>query len=122
MKIDKDFKKTINKRIAELKQIETKTANEKFCIRQEILALEKWENGLTGIVKDLSLKQQVKIKLAKTGITQTEIAKELGVSKQALSSVLSGATKSARVEEWLENWLTEENKKLKKELEEINNG
>lgn len=107
MKIDKDFKKAIDKRVEELKQIETKTVNEKFCINQEILALEKWKNGLNGIVKDLSLKQQVKIKLAKTGITQTEIAKELGISKQALSSVLSGNTKSAKVENWLENWLTE---------------
>jgi len=51
------------------------------------------------------LGMDVKIKLIKLGMSQTELADKMGVSKQNLNGVLSGKSTSLQLEERLAYWL-----------------
>ena len=52
-----------------------------------------------------SIKAKIKIALIKSGITQKQLAEELGVSHGHMSSVISGKVKSARVRDYILNRL-----------------
>ena len=44
---------------------------------------------------------QIKIELLKRGIKQADIARRLGVSRSAVSHVISGRGRSARIEKYI---------------------
>jgi transcriptional regulator with XRE-family HTH domain len=59
------------------------------------------------------LGMNVKIKLIKLGMTQTELAKKMKVSKQNLNGVLSGKSSSLQLEEKLIIWLKQPRKRIR---------
>ena len=50
---------------------------------------------------------QIKIKLIKEGMTQKELAEQLGVTRQHLNAVLHGRLPSKTLEQALKEWLDE---------------
>lgn len=48
---------------------------------------------------------KVKIALLKKGLTQTELAKNLGVSRQRISNVITGAVRSKSLEKRIYEYL-----------------
>lgn len=52
-----------------------------------------------------TLHTQIKMKLTELNLSQSDLARELGISKQLLSGVLTGAIKSLPVDIKLIQWL-----------------
>lgn len=53
--------------------------------------------------RDTSLIAYIKYQLEKNGYTQTDIAHDIGISRQGVSLSISGLTKISRVDEWLKD-------------------
>ena len=52
-----------------------------------------------------TLHTQIKIRLTELSLSQSDLARELGISKQLLSGVLTGSIKSLPIDIKLINWL-----------------
>jgi transcriptional regulator with XRE-family HTH domain len=59
------------------------------------------------------LGMDVKIKLIKLDMSQTELAKKMGVSKQNLNGVLTGKSVSLQLEEKLNVWLNQPKSRIR---------
>jgi len=80
------------------------TQFKQWCIRNN-----KNPSHGSAVTEYFKLNREVKIALIDRGMTQTQLAFKLGVTKQNLNNVIQGRSKSLQLEEKIEEWLKDEN-------------